>query len=675
MLLQAVPQALVESLQEQRLVLFAGAGLSLGSGLPRAAELAFQLQNELFKNNFVNVRPAPTDPLQLDVVAQRYQLAFGRRKLNEFLLRTFQRDGLTFNTAHELAVKLFQHIITTNFDHLFEEALRAQGRSPILVVRDVQLPNTSIPDRTIIYKLHGDIGTPDRIVITQRDYVRIPITEGIKAALRSILLSRSVLFIGYSLGDQDLLRELEFCRTILGQDMPKSYAVIPGVEKDPLFIKQCEEDNIDLISDTALDFLQELEAAQVQVQAALPLRPSPPTDQARLSEVEREYRETVCEEFKWIDFKGIPVLDGYLRVPIDQLFVSLSAVPREDLQLEPSLTTKSRNSHRATEPSVKSVLLKPSAEGKSIFDILKENPKVVVLGDPGSGKTTLLRYVGYHLSLPEPLPNKIGLDKAYLPLYIPLREYARFVKEKQKGIAVFLPEFLKSHNLQKYLGVVNSALQGGEAIILLDGLDEVGSEEERSRVASEVQAFSAHYPACRLILTSRKVGYPKAPIQNGLAHFVVEPLSNQDIQTFVGLWCKATETEKEKQNLLEAIRNPRVRALAENPLLITILGRVYRAYRNLPERRAALYAKCLEALLTTWDVVRELPPVFQDSREANRVMGPIAFWIHRDCAGQFVTREQLEAQLAGIGNLPRQQTPKTLLTQIEERSACYDRSA
>lgn len=59
-------------------------------------------------------------------------------------------------------------------------------------------------------------------------------------------------------------------------------------------------------------------------------------------------------------------------------------------------------------------------------------------------------------------------------------------------------------------------------------------------------------------------------------------------------------------------------------MLITILGRVYIAYRNLPERRAALYTKCVEALLTTWDLVRDLPPVFEGAREANRVMGPMA---------------------------------------------------
>jgi len=66
--------------------------------------------------------------------------------------------------------------------------------------------------------------------------------------------------------------------------------------------------------------------------------------------------------------------------------------------------------------------------------------------------------------------------------------------------------------------------------------------------------------------------------------------------------------------------------------------------------------------------VRDLPPVFEDAREANRIVGPLALWIHRDCKGQYVSKGQLLAKLEKIGNLPRDQEPLTLLTQMEERS-------
>lgn len=420
--------------------------------------------------------------------------------------------------------------------------------------------------------------------------------------------------------------------------------------------------------DVAVDFLQDLKQAAKEHVPPSPAAPAP-VEATPSSEGDREYRATVCEEFKWIDFKGIPVLGGHLRVPIDRLFVSLSAVPHPLYGSKPKGSPRSPESRLRSKRSLRRSLFGEVSEGKGIFDILKANPKLVILGDPGSGKTTLLRYVGYHLSLPDPQPSKIGLERAYLPVHIPLREYAAFLKAKPDGnIEAFLPELLRAHNLEKYAHLVWATIKKGEAILLFDGLDEVASQEERTRVAGQVQKFSAACPKCRLILTSRRVGYTKAPLEDGLTHFVVEPLSNQAIQDFIELWCKETDSEKDKQNLIEAISNPRVRALAENPLLITILARVYKAYRNLPERRAGLYAKCVEALLTTWDLTRDVPPVFQDVREANRVLGPIALWTHRDRGGRFVTREELLAKLGEIGNLPGRRQPSLLLTQIEERS-------
>lgn len=676
MLLKAIPPVLVEQHLQGRLVLFVGAGTSIGSGLPSGKGLAFQLQTELFKNQHLNTKPSPDDPLQLEIVAQRYQLAFGRQKLNEVLLQEFQKEGLKPNAAHKLAVGLFRRIATTNFDTLLEEALREDGKAPIVVVRDAQIPTTSLPGRTVIYKLHGDIATPERIVITHRDYQKVPLTEGMETELKSLLLKNSILFVGYSLSDPDFSRVIELCRSILGQAIPKSYVVVPGAEKDALFVKQCEEDDIDVFSDTALDFLHDLEEAIRQHREQAVIQPSVPV-QTLASEEEEGYRATVCDEFKWIDFKGIPVLGGYLRVQIDQLFVSLSAMSREDR--EPAGTVRGRETHHGSPNSKKQSFLGAVGTSQSIFEILKDTPKLVVLGDPGSGKTTFLRYVGYHLSLPDPQPSRIGLDKPYVPIFVPLREYSAFVKSaatSEKKIQDFLPQLLKIHNLEKYVPVLKAALERGDAILLLDGLDEVASEEERLQVATSVQLFSSSYPACRLVLTSRRVGYPRAPIRDGFSHFVVEPLSDKEVETFIDLWCRATEPEAEKrkaekQNLFEAVKNPRVRALAGNPLLVTILARVYKAYRNLPERRAELYAKCVEALLTTWDLMRDLPPVFQDAREANRILGPIALWIHRDCQGQLVSKDQLLAKLTEIPNLPRGQSPTVVLTQIEERSGLF----
>jgi len=670
MLLKQIPTDFIEKRNEKRVVLFAGAGLSIPSGLPSGSQLAMELADELQKNNFIE-RPLPSFPLALSVVAQQFTVAFGRQKLIEHLLRRFEESSLKPNEGHRLAVKLFPQIVTTNYDRLLEDAIRHEGRNPMVVVRDVQLPYSSLPDRTVIYKLHGDVGTPERIVIASRDYTKIPLSEGLKTELRSFLNTKTFVFIGYGIADPDFLEQLDLCRNIVGSDnMHKSYAVIPEVERDLLFQKQCDLDNIDLLSNTAIGFLRDLDAMvlasagkTVATHVATGLTKTVPTAE------EAEYRKAMCEEFKYIEFRGIPVLGGYLRVEIDKLFVPLSAIPT--LKDQPSEGNKAKDSaqNKPSDDRRQKSMFKETAEGKSIFDILSQNQKVVILGDPGSGKTTLLRYVGFQLCLPEPQPEKVGLKEPLLPVFIPLRELAAYLRAEKKGtIETFLPEVLATSDLEKHLDIVRSALRDGLAIVLIDGLDEVASTEERNHIYGLVQQFAEKFHKCRFILTSRRVGYMAPLIEPKLEHFTVKPLSKAEIQAFIELWCKQTETENEKTNLLEAIENPRVLALAENPLLVSILARVYKSYRNLPERRAALYAKCVEALLTTWDLTRDLPPVFQDVREANRVMGPIAFWIHRDMEGQLVTREQILVKLTELGNLPRNEAPPVVLNRIEERS-------
>ena len=50
-------------------------------------------------------------------------------------------------------------------------------------------------------------------------------------------------------------------------------------------------------------------------------------------------------------------------------------------------------------------------------------------------------------------------------------------------------------------------LNAGRVVLLLDGMDEVGDFNLRRRVARLVERLAASYPQCRLIITSRLVGY------------------------------------------------------------------------------------------------------------------------------------------------------------------------
>jgi hypothetical protein len=148
------------------------------------------------------------------------------------------------------------------------------------------------------------------------------------------------VFVGYALGDPDLLFQIEFSRD---SDLPKSYAVSPGAETDRLFVKRCDGDNIDVLSFTALDFLRELDQLQkaCQKQAPTAFSSSYRYDPAP-THADDSYRNFMREDFRWIDFKGIPVLGGQLRISIDDLFVPLSGVAFNPGQPPAAKSSKSR---------------------------------------------------------------------------------------------------------------------------------------------------------------------------------------------------------------------------------------------------------------------------------------------------------------------------------------------
>jgi hypothetical protein len=96
---------------------------------------------------------------------------------------------------------------------------------------------------------------------------------------------------------------------------------------------------------------------------------------------------------------------------------------------------------------------------------------------------------------------------------------------------------------------------------------------------------------------------------------------------------------RQTQQLMEAIQsNARVRELAINPLMFTVIALVHRDRVKLPERRAELYAEAVDVLLGKWDEARgvEEGPILDqrafDSTDRRLLLQAIALKMHE--AGQ-----------------------------------------
>src|SRR2546423_8103913 len=108
-------QRLVAHLRAQRLVLFAGAGMSKRLGYPLWAEFLETLEGELG----VEVDPRPASLLEwCEQIKRRFEAAHRLDDYHAHIERTFGRNGgAPYDQLHLALARLgFRGLVTTNFD-------------------------------------------------------------------------------------------------------------------------------------------------------------------------------------------------------------------------------------------------------------------------------------------------------------------------------------------------------------------------------------------------------------------------------------------------------------------------------------------------------------------------------------------------------------------------------
>ncbi len=314
----------------------------------------------------------------------------------------------------------------------------------------------------------------------------------------------------------------------------------------------------------------------------------------------------------------------------------------------------------------------------SVENALRTYQVIAVVGAPGSGKTTLLKYLALTFARNQ-ASKRLELNEKRLPIFVTLRDLSRFVGSAPKRVSPpdLLSAFLNEHfrEVAPHLNLPDDffrrALEGRRCLVLLDGLDEVADVEKRNQLTHVVAEFIAQFRGNRFIVTSRPRGYEGDARQRFgplLAEYTIRDFDDEDMADFARRWYEAVTRDQKGNNpeadieakgkaddLLRAIHaDARVRALAHNPLLLSVLAMVHQRGATLPQRRAELYDECTDLLLGYWDQTKggaaktDLTTYGGLTRSERRVLlEPIALWFHeRGESGQEVRRDDLEQKLA-----------------------------
>lgn len=215
-----LPPRLIRSVANGKAVLFAGSGVSLMAGLPSAAFFAQSLIRTV-RRSFPAYEANPVGSAFAGIATDVEGLAAGRAGLIEAVVGLMQPpQGLTPTSAHLKAVELFDQIVTTNYDMLFEEADQARGNARRVISSEID--GESIPDRAIV-KLHGSASQPESLVLAEREVLLLDQARPrLWRAVRNLLASKLVVVVGSSLRDPSVVRLF----TEAGPDI-SGYFVVP----------------------------------------------------------------------------------------------------------------------------------------------------------------------------------------------------------------------------------------------------------------------------------------------------------------------------------------------------------------------------------------------------------------------------------------------------------------
>ncbi len=311
------------------------------------------------------------------------------------------------------------------------------------------------------------------------------------------------------------------------------------------------------------------------------------------------------------------------------------------------------------------LLQRESRSGRKFLasQLLNQNQsnKFVLLGAPGSGKTTLLSF--FAVMLAQNYPEKLGWDaeRDCLPILIKIRDFARL---SDISLLDYARQFAEKTMSVKRLpeGFFEYWLADGRAMILLDGLDEVVEESKRYAVVQQIENFLGQHHQNLAIITSRPAGYKRDFFNSSeFEHYQLQLLDDAKVDEFIDRWYDSrvrdvAEAQRRKDSIKKALdENDRIKLLARNPLLLTIIALIHRYQAVLPRARHKLYEKAVETLLKCWDANKKITEqsVFKclDEDDLRRLMEILAYWIHTQGStdnpegGTLIAKDELLEQL------------------------------
>jgi formylglycine-generating enzyme required for sulfatase activity len=342
---------------------------------------------------------------------------------------------------------------------------------------------------------------------------------------------------------------------------------------------------------------------------------------------ERALLEDIFDRYEHLEMKGF-VREKVMTASLESIYVPLFARGANEASMIPR------------RGDLGLLVREESGKPTRLSTLLPQHCCLVITGEAGAGKSTFLRHVALTLARalrdrrPAIVRQRLGweIDRVPLPVFLPLGGFGLFLKElddaaKESPNPELLLGYMRHHFRHVDLPETffeDHLKREACCLVLLDGLDEVAHFEDRVLISQTITMLTRRYEGAHFLVTCRPEGYRGgAQLGGDFYRADIEPLRwPDDIVPFVTRWNEAVlkaSSHAARENAQDFLRRlegqERVRALANNPLLLTVMIIVHFNVGRLPERRADLYDNATELLLgwdTRWRRRLAAPPPWLD---------------------------------------------------------------
>ena len=335
---------------------------------PNWQELAYDMYDELYplKKDDKN-KIEECSGKNILSLAQKYQVIFGRKKLNELIENSIADEMYEPTELYEDLLELeWEDIYTTNYDTLLERALsKTKLKKEYKIIYSCKdLPKSTRPR---LIKLHGSIDKSDNYIITEEDYRTYPKKYApFVNTVQQSMLETQLCLIGFSGTDPNFLNWLGWLRDNMGENCPTIYlcGYFPNLEYADQ--KMLEQKNIIVLN---LALLIKENSSNPHYEA---LNKFVNLLKEKTKEKEKELFDDNILKYKVVsDFKNID-LDSY----IDEL----------------------DNITKDLEEKVDMYMCLPQLESKKIFDYCSSHLKKILEYDKLNQNYTIISRLSYLIS-------------------------------------------------------------------------------------------------------------------------------------------------------------------------------------------------------------------------------------------------------------------------------------